>query len=253
MNAIQITDPHLEINKLFDFKKYIDRKVADIAILSGDIHEGVGALDIVFHLLELGYIVIYVPGNHEYYGHDIDDVNGQWQNIANSLDNFYFLHNEVVTVQGVNFIGTPLWTDIGEPNVKKEIDFFDRNIARRSGDFYDIKKFKPEDMRGRHFEAVQFLEKSLSRSTPHKNIVITHYLPSYRSVAKRFKNVRSTILYASELNHLVKKYQPSLWFHGHTHDDCDYYEGDTRVFCKPIGYQFDANKFCLQNMIVELT
>jgi Icc-related predicted phosphoesterase len=34
----------------------------------------------------------------------------------------------------------------------------------------------------------------------------------------------------------VREHQPKLWFHGHSHDRCDYQLGKTRVVANPLGY-----------------
>ena len=69
-------------------------------------------------------------------------------------------------------------------------------------------------------------------------VVVTHHLPSERSVAPRFAKDELTPAFASHLDDLLPFAQ--LWIHGHTHDSIDYVleaEGHrTRVVCNPRGY-----------------
>lgn len=40
------------------------------------------------------------------------------------------------------------------------------------------------------------------------------------------------------------------WFHGHTHDSCDYQFGRTRVLCNPFGYPDAVNREFRGDLVV---
>jgi Icc-related predicted phosphoesterase len=40
----------------------------------------------------------------------------------------------------------------------------------------------------------------------------------------------------SDLERQIRRWQPQLWLHGHTHDSFDYRVGATRVVANPRGY-----------------
>jgi hypothetical protein len=65
--------------------------------------------------------------------------------------------------------------------------------------------------------------------------VVTHHLPSMRSVAPRYENDPLTAAFASNCDDLLEL-GADLWIHGHTHDSCDYMAGRMRVVCNPRGY-----------------
>ena len=91
--VLPLSDLHLEYNlSLRDFNTVIDSKVADIVILSGDIAGGTHALPFIQHLISLGYQVVYVLGNHEFYGYDVDELIEEWRNIAVNIPELHFLH-----------------------------------------------------------------------------------------------------------------------------------------------------------------
>ncbi len=80
---------------------------ADVVILGGDIGVGLGGIEwAAAHFADMP--VIYVPGNHEYYGHAIeldDDL------VNESVANIHVLNNDTVVINGVRYLGSTLWTD----------------------------------------------------------------------------------------------------------------------------------------------
>ena len=97
-----LSDLHLEFAVLLP--PSID---ADVVVLAGDIGVGLDGLAWARNSFP-GVPVIYVPGNHEYYGHDIElrsDLRRQ------SNDGLYVLDDEAIELQGVRFVGSTLWTD----------------------------------------------------------------------------------------------------------------------------------------------
>lgn len=79
-------------------------------------------------------------------------------------------------------------------------------------------------------------EGELRRPFDGATVLVTHHLPSYRSVAPNFGGHPLNPCYASNLDGLIERYKPALWIHGHTHMSCDYQLGATRVVCNPRGY-----------------
>jgi Icc-related predicted phosphoesterase len=70
------------------------------------------------------------------------------------------------------------------------------------------------------------------------DIWVIHHLPSYQSVHEEYRNSDGNDFFATELSpkilDMVKP--PKLIVHGHTHKQCDYMIGNTRVVCNPRGY-----------------
>jgi hypothetical protein len=70
---------------------------------------------------------VYVPGNHEFYGHDID-LTAELE--AAAPENITVLSDDLLVLDGVRFLGSTLWTDFklhGEGEA-----WFARERARRS-------------------------------------------------------------------------------------------------------------------------
>jgi hypothetical protein len=72
-------------------------------------------------------------------------------------------------------------------------------------------------------------------------VVITHHLPSWRSVAPSFMRALSNPAFASDLDHLFEGVD--LWIHGHAHTSHDYLAAGCRVVCNPRGYPMRAGGF----------
>ena len=80
---------------------------ADVVILAGDVGVGSGGLEWL-QKQRLDKPVIYVPGNHEFYGHDISLVE-RLRN--NAPSNVHVLDNQSIVIEDVRFLGSILWTD----------------------------------------------------------------------------------------------------------------------------------------------
>lgn len=214
----------------------------DLVILAGDI--GVGYSHplqwISKHWPETP--VVYVFGNHEYYNNDLDTLNTI--RLAAPV-NVHILENEVLDLSDIDdnkqrdmplrVLGTTLWTDFllyGEEQRRWCMKYADENM----NDFFLIENgnFKAQDSAHLNAVAKHWLSKRLLE--PYNDIVVTHHLPSMRSVHPRFIGERLNAAFASEMRHMMGSDWACLWVHGHTHDSCDYNEKGTRVVCNPRGY-----------------
>jgi Icc-related predicted phosphoesterase len=208
---------------------------ADVVVLAGDIGVGLGGIEWAAGRFPKTP-VIYVPGNHEYYGQDtglIDDL------ISRSPTNIHVLNNDELVVNGVRFLGSTLWTDFkfngaGEAWVSRQTakSLIDDFSSIRNGN----RLFTPEDSVDLHRASVHWLVTELEKDYAGPTIVVTHHLPSSLSVGKLYKADLLNPAFVSRLEGIIEKYEPDLWIHGHTHVPCDYEIFGTRVVCNPRGY-----------------
>lgn len=208
---------------------------ADVVVLAGDI--GVGLDGIEWATRRFSEVpVIYVPGNHEFYHHDIG-LTDELKVAAPA--NIHVLNNDTLELDGIRFLGSTLWTDFklyGEGEA-----WFARQCAKwLMADFALIKngnrRFTPEDSVELHHASKRWLVSELERSFEGPTVVVTHHLPASASVAKRYANDPLNPAFASRLENVIEKHRPELWIHGHTHVPCDYKQFDTRIVCNPRGY-----------------
>lgn len=80
---------------------------ADVLVLAGDIGSVMGAIQ-AFRNWPVP--VLYVAGNHEFYGYTMQDAIAEMREAARGT-NVHFLDNDEMILGGVRFLGTTLWTD----------------------------------------------------------------------------------------------------------------------------------------------
>jgi predicted phosphodiesterase len=208
---------------------------ADVVVLAGDIGVGVEGLRWASERFP-ARPVIYVPGNHEFYHHDIaliDELKAQ------APDHIHVLNDDQVIIDGVRFLGSILWTDFA---LFGEADrFFAMQQARQQMTDFSIiqngsQRFTLEDAIRLHTASREWLAAMLAESFAGKTVVVTHHAPSSQSVHPRYANDLLTPAFASNLENLMDGDRAALWIHGHMHDPFDYEIYGTRVVCSPRGY-----------------
>jgi len=225
-----LSDLHIEFGEF----EYEDTG-SDVVIFAGDIGVGLEGLNWI-KSLNIDKPVIYVLGNHEYYHHEI----GLVKEIKScAQENIHVLNDDVIEIGGVRFLGSTLWTDFllfGETDKYYSVQHAKKGMA----DFEVIKlkgkRFSPEDSIQLHEKSRDWLKCMLSIPFEGKTVVVTHHLPSEKSVPPRFSKDMLTPAFASNLEELMDEGRVALWIHGHTHDAYDYEIYGTRIVCNPRGY-----------------
>ena len=88
------------------------RAEADVVVLAGDIDIGKKGVRWAASACG-GRPVIYVPGNHEYYGHAIPKLTLELESLGASVG-VRVLDCAVETIKGIRFLGCTLWSDFDE-------------------------------------------------------------------------------------------------------------------------------------------
>lgn len=242
-----LNDLHVEFGEF-----NIPETDADVIIMAGDI--GVGMQGLTW--IEAQYIskpIIYIPGNHEFYHHDIcliDELK------AKAPDNVHVLNDNAVVINGVRFLGSILWTDFllfGETD-----KYFSVKRARKGMNDFEViringRRFTPEDSIELHEKSRDWLSYMLSEPFAGRTVVVTHHAPSSRSISSRFEKNLLTPAFASNLEEMLEGDRVALWVHGHTHNVFDYDVFGTRVICNPRGYvTYQENMEFNPDLVVEV-
>lgn len=217
----------------------------DLVVLAGDICEGPAGIEWALRAFPRVPIV-YVPGNHEFYGADRNAFRAQLRDDVAALrePRLHLLDDSAITLNGYRLIGSTLWTDFrlyGESPAEVEramqacqrylLDFRHIQLLDSHGTRRPI---VPEDTLVWHRQARQYLSLALASGDPVKTIVVTHHGPHRKSLAPRFADDLTSAGFISNLGPLIGRTR--LWIHGHTHTSFDYQVGDARVVCNPRGY-----------------
>lgn len=205
-----------------------------VLVLAGDIDIGLSAKNWICQIAENFKAIIYVMGNHEFYYQDMPEVIARWT-MPNTLPaNVHVLHNDIIHINDVAFLGTTLWTDL------KNNDWFEVYQAREGiTDFqvvrFNGKRYTTTNHIDMHREAKKFLNYALPKA-PGKKVVVTHFLPTEFAIDPMYVNAPLNSFYAANCDNLIMDYQPDLWLFGHTHENVDKWIGNTRLVCNPRGY-----------------
>ena len=226
---------------------------ADTVILAGDIH--VRKKGLLWALEKFkDKPVLYVLGNHEYYGKAIPRLREQLKEQAAGT-NIQILENETVKIDDVTFLCCTLWTDFNL--------FDDPRSARLEATqvMTDYKKIRvspryrtlrPIDTLGIHKNSINWLRKEVEEYKDQKLVIVTHHAPSGLSVPDRYREDILNAAFASELDKFVASSGADLWIHGHLHAQKDYKIGNTRVICNPRGYSDKPNKEFIPDLVIEI-
>jgi Icc-related predicted phosphoesterase len=221
----------------------------DVTILAGDIANGVEAIKVATMPAFARGQVIVVPGNHEFYGGQIDLVLAQMRAAAAATSNVHLLDQNSLTIQGVRFLGATLWTDYALHGAD-QIEAAIQAASPRMVDYRLIRAcsgelFNATESISLHKQARQWLEQELvagARAQPgapytsaEKVVVVTHHAPHPLSVHARFAGNAVNPAFVSDLSELMGVAQ--LWVHGHAHNGFDYQVAGTRVVANPAGYR----------------
>ena len=191
--------------------------------------------------------VVYVPGNHEYYGDSFDRA---WEKIACDWDwdNLHFLNDGYVDIDGVRFLGATLWTDFNLDNNQglrmqqaaqwmNDYRVINRLLMTDEGEYRYKGKLRPQDTLHAHLGTVAFFD-AILEETPEdmKTLVVTHHGPTPQSIHEKYHGDELNAAYVSNLAELIRERAPDVWVHGHTHSTFQYYEANTLVMTNPKGY-----------------
>jgi len=231
---------------------------ADVVILAGDIAR---PREAVAWALGFSRPVLYVAGNHEFYGGNIAGTIAGLRRLCDGT-HIHVLDNDQVVINGVRFLGTTLWTDFmlwgdGEKRAlaMQEAQRFMRDFSVIHVEESDSRLFTPDDAAALCSANAQWLEERLAEPHAGPTVVITHHAPSRRSIHSRFSGSLLNGCFVSDLRHLVDGERTQLWVHGHTHDSFDYMLHRTRVVCNPRGYAkngVNENPLFDSNFVVEI-
>jgi Icc-related predicted phosphoesterase len=216
---------------------------ADVIVLAGDIGVGVRGIEWAANTFR-DRPVVYVPGNHEYYGSHLSRIAIAMRSVAKDCG-VHLLDNDAVVIDGVRFLGTTLWTDFqlfgkDEASINEAL----RAAKNYISDFSVINygstgRFLPEQSVVLHFTALSWLQTQLKAPFDGSTVVVSHHCPHWNSVHERFRKGVTSAAFASDLDRFMGD-PIDLWIHGHTHDSFDYDVRGTQVVCNPRGYSRGA-------------
>lgn len=230
-----LSDLHFE----YDTEFQVPETKSDVLILAGDISPGLNGMA---RFARSTKPVIYVPGNHEYYGETIHALPAALRLLARG-SSIHLLDNDEVRLGDVRFLGATLWTNYELYGLERSGEVT-AHADRHLNDYICIqgenaRTLTPGQTVSLHLKTVDWLARKFEEPFDGKTVVITHHAPHPASLMPKHQGKLINAAYASDLTHLMGK--AVLWIHGHTHHSVDYTINGTRIITNPKGYR-DENR-----------
>ena len=249
---IQIaSDLHLEFTGMECELDIVAMESRDLLICAGDVAErdrGHNWLN-----LQSKYSpVVFVAGNHEYYGTDIDWLDKYYEHDSMRL---FTLQCKVLEFEGIRIAGCTLWTDM-----KEQSGWERRQIEKGMTDFCGaITK------RGTRFTAdiaagINMQHRSWLLQQKDIDIVVTHHAPSWQSITPYWQEHGKLLNpgFAGSSDDIIEALKPKFWIHGHMHSFLRYWHNGvvdgTQIICNPRGYggSYQERTGFIDNLLITL-
>jgi len=211
----------------------------DLVVLAGDIDVKARGVKWANEAFECP--VIYVSGNHEYYGGHIDDTLRKMKEAA--LPHVHVLENETFIWNQTRFLCASGWTDFsstGNVVAATQTAWSWMNDFRviRVGENY--RRLCPSDLISRNHASFAWLSKELDEPFDGKTFVVTHHAPIPEVMGDKHEGHLSAA-YSNRWHELRDK--ADLWIFGHTHRAVDITLDGCRVVSNPRGYPGERTGF----------
>jgi predicted phosphodiesterase len=235
-----LSDLHLELGVNLTAQKYLKYDNEDVLILAGDIDSGI---DNIIQTLERFYTagypkIVYVPGNHEYYGSTgIDETNAKLRRYSENNTWLHYLNKDWVAIGNTVFIGATLWSNFRNNPLSEAA------ASRGIADFRKIKSWSTVQCAVAHENDATYLKSALQTLPQlypeHRIVVVTHFLPAQACIDPYWVKHGGALndYFANGLDEYLLGYPHEItWCFGHTHSPVDTTLGSVRLLANPYGY-----------------
>lgn len=235
MKCCYISDLHI---KYFDHQ-FQQIPQCDVLILAGDIFEhSLLAQQCFLEWATRATTILFVMGNHEYWGHSsmgaaeqrYDDIIASCNHILQHPRIFRLGHH---VVGNYNFIGSTLWTEMlnRDGSFANDVITITDNCLIRD---YAGNPLTPLYTKTIHKQHLLYIDSKLDDTKI--NIVITHHAPSWKQIDMRYAGSDINHLFMSNLDDWIRDRNIHTWVHGHLHNGTTNQIGSTIVTSNPRGH-----------------
>lgn len=226
---------------------------ADVLLLVGDMHVGADLIRLVISIKEQlpQTTLIITPGNHEFYGYPINELIEYYRDVFSEMKGVHFLYNESITIDGVTFIGTTLWSDFSPHKESYSQNSIMDVCGNRMSDFSliiddsdpdKLALLTPEKMRSLCEEAKAALDNLLSKSEPKNTVVMCHFPPRKEILNKNHQADEFTSFFTADCSEIFKKHKPAYCVYGHNHYSDEMIIDGTHFLSNQPGYLMEKKK-----------
>lgn len=183
--------------------------------------------------------VVYVPGNHEYYGGEVSQCDDWLDAFAARFGITRLRAGQAVEIAGLRIVGDTLWSDFDRGSAQameiigQSMNDYHHMITAPDGGYWT-----PEHAFEHHHDALAKLTASLAESDA-PTVVVTHHCPSWRCHNTARYGPEMAPGYCTDLESLIiDNPQIRYWFCGHTHERGLIGIGETMIAMNARGYDF---------------
>jgi predicted phosphohydrolase len=247
MRIRYLSDLHTEFYNLLSLNRMLMRirpsTQNEVCVCAGDIGNIANEKSRKLYEITINYLsknfekVFIINGNHEYYnskGLTIEEIDEQMASYF-YWPNVHWLNNSTYIYNGVNFIGTTLWThvDEGVPQINDT-----KCIPKLTRDVYN-----------QHHQRCRAWLRSQVPLTG-KNVIITHHMPSPQLVAPKYAGCEINPWFYCNMEKFIENNKDHIacWIYGHTHQASETHIHGVPMLCNPLGYP-EENKTWLETWI----
>jgi Icc-related predicted phosphoesterase len=233
-----LSDVHVELTSGWDLPGPAERPDFDVLVMAGDLTPGMDRGVKWLRERVTDRPVIYIPGNHEGYGRDIDRTVEKAKKAA-AGSNVLVLQNEATVIAGVKFVCATMWTDFalfGAQQEAMDVAQYRMNDFKRIRTAYYSRRLLAVDTLRRHRASRKFIERELALPFAGPRVVVTHHGPHRDARRPGSEWDFISAAYTSDLEDLIMVGRPNAWIYGHVHISDDRMIGDTRVVSNSKGY-----------------
>jgi predicted MPP superfamily phosphohydrolase len=224
---------------------------APILVLAGDMASAMDPdyQELLARVAEPFDMVLYVPGNHEYYGSYISTrkMDERIEEICYSVGNVVYMNKRRINIRGIAYIGATLWTDC--PNDDRYMNDFSH---------IDGGKFTPSlenRIHRDHRDWIGSAIRSAKREGCSGAVVVTHHAPDRALEMDTISRDPHVFpwYYASDMGRLTHDPFVQVWVHGHTHEAyrMQIDEGGTIFASNALGYRSESTGYS-NNAVMKL-
>ena len=223
----------LHLTDSIDFNYY--KTSADLVCIAGDIYDN-NLLYVSTPFYPDNWI--YIPGNHDFYGIDINNVNNSIKEEMTCCNVSYYGDYRIIS--------TVLWSYVTEKNRLFTII--------NEHDYTEIKNLTSVYRNNLHELSFINLIKEVKKDWKGKTIIMTHYPPDERClVTSEFREYELKCDTATNILNEISNYSKiDLWIHGHSHSSFDDRIDGIRVIRNPKGSRNYPNLDFNERLIIEI-